>query len=202
MQIKIVLKGNKSNNRSPTVMIRINSELLYNETIDATTEIVLDVVANSSNVLEIEHYGKLNRDTVVDADGKIVSDLSVELVSIEIDHIQVLQTVLYNMPFYVNWPENIVADYQQRGELPPEYITNNLYFGFNGTYKLDFTNDVAVEYYRQFWLDECQAHANQTLVFNDSEVFNRSGETVAVNQDGNFTIYDLERVVLADKQSQ
>lgn len=196
MKIKIKLLGNQSNNKTPTVKISINDTEFYCGTVENTQEFVFYFEPKESNTLCIEHYNKNNEDTVVDANGDIVEDLSVELKSIYIDDVEILETVLFSMPYYVNWPENIVADYQQKGETPPEYIDNNLYFGFNGTYKFAFSDNVIVEYYKQFWLDEVQAHKNQTQKLQDSEVFERMGEKVAIDENSDFTIYDLEKLVL------
>ena len=84
MQVKITLKGNKSNNRLPLVKIRINDELLYDSSIENEVTLTFNITTKTNNNLEIEHYNKQNNDTLVDTDGKIISDLSVELKSIEI----------------------------------------------------------------------------------------------------------------------
>lgn len=199
MQLKILLKGNQSNQRWPTVDIRINSDSYYNGEICESHELVFDFLPIDNNVLEIEHYGKSNNDTVVDSSGKIVSDLSVELSSMFIDDIQILETVLYDTPFYVKWPENLIDDFINRGENPPEYLKNNLYFGFNGIYCFQFSNNISQEYYKQFWIDEVQAHYNQTEQQEQDEVFDRMGEKVSIVENNNFTIHDLERVVLKDE---
>ena len=199
MQLKILLKGNQSNQRWPTVDIRINSDSYYNGEIRESHELVFDFLPIDNNVLEIEHYGKSNNDTVVDSSGKIVSDLSVELSSMFIDDTQILETVLYDTPFYVKWPKNLIDDFVNRGEKPPEYLKNNLYFGFNGTYYFQFSNNISQEYYKQFWIDEVQAHYNQTEQQDQDEVFDRMGEKVSIVENNNFTIHDLERVVLKDE---
>jgi hypothetical protein len=66
-------------------------------------------------------------------------------------------------------------------------------------YQYSFSGDVVSEYYNQFWLDEAQAHKNQTQKNDDSEVFDRMGEKVAVNENSEFTIYDLEKLVLTNE---
>jgi len=196
MKIKIKLLGNKSNNKIPTVRMLINNVEFYCGTVEPTQEFVFYFEPKENNTLCIEHYNKYNEDTIVDANGNIVEDLSVELKSIHIDDVEIMETVLFSMPYYVEWPDNIVSDYHQKGETPPEYINNNLYFGFNGTYKFAFSDNVVVEYYKQFWLDEVQAHQNQTFIDGDNEIFERMGEKVAVNQDADFTIHDLKRLVI------
>ena len=199
MKIKIKLLGNSSNGKKPMVDLSINNTSFYNGTVDHKQEFIYYIKPEKNNILKIQHYNKTNEDTIVDAQGKIQQDLSVELASLHIDDVEIMETVLFSMPFYVDWPENIKDDYHNKGEVPPEYIENNLYFGFNGTYKFAFSDDVVVEYYKQFWLDEVQAHKNQTQKSQDTEVFERMGEKVAVDENSNFTIYDLEKLVLGNE---
>lgn len=197
MNLKIKLKANFTKNKHPSVKISVNDLILCDEVItQVEKEYSFTIKPSKNNILSIEHYNKENSDTVVDQNGNIVKDLSIELISIEIDNIKILETVLYNMPFYVKWPDNLIKDFENRGESPPEYLTNNLYFGFNGTYKFDFSDNIVVEYYKQFWFDEIQAHQNQTQLNDGKEIFNRMGETVEINKDSDFTIHDLKRMVM------
>jgi len=200
MNLKIKLKANFAKDKKPSIKISVNDAVLHNGIVDCNEkEYSFDVEPIQQNQLIIEHYNKQNNDTIVDESGNIVEDLSVELVSIDIDNVKILETVLYNMPFYVDWPDNLIEDFRNKGEDVPEYITNNLYFGFNGIYKFDFSNNIVLEYYKQFWFDEEQAHKNQTLSDNGHEIFNRMGETVEINKDSDFTIHDLKRMVIDDE---
>lgn len=200
MNLKIKLKANFAKDKKPSIKISVNNAVLYNGLVDYNEkEYSFDVEPIQQNQLTIEHYNKQNNDTIADENGNIVEDLSVELVSIDIDNVKILETVLYNMPFYVDWPDNLIEDFKNKGEDVPEYITNNLYFGFNGIYKFDFSNNIVLEYYKQFWFDETQAHKNQTLSDNGHEIFNRMGETVEINKDSDFTIHDLKRMVINDE---
>ena len=197
MNLKIKLRANFTKTKQPSVKISVNDLILCDEVItQVEKEYFFKFEPKENNILSIEHYNKENSATVVDQNGNIVEDLSIELISIEFDDIKILETVLYNMPFCIKWPDNLVEDYKSKSETPPEYITNNLYFGFNGTYKFDFSNNIVVEYYKQFWIDETQAHQNQTLSDNGREIFKRMGETVEINKDSDFTIHDLKRMVM------
>ena len=195
MEIKIKLRSNRANGKSPKVRLSVNNVVYVDAEISEISEHTLTIDPLLQNVLSIEHYNKTNDDTIVDDSNNIVADLSVELLGITIDNNSILHTVLHTMPFYVNWPENIIADYQEKDETPPEFITNNLYFGFNGVYKFNFTNNSDIDYFTTFWLDEAQAHANQTETANGEEVFKRMGETVTISKDSDFTIHDLKRMV-------
>jgi len=199
MKIEINLRGNSSHNKNPMAKIIVNDREYFNGEIIGQRDFIFYFEPNEENVLQIEHYNKTNNDTVVDQTGKIVSDLSLELLSIRIDDVEIINTVLYSMPFYVNWPANIIEDYRSKNQDPPQYIENNLYFGFNGVYKFAFSDNVIVEYYKQFWLDEAQAHKNQTQKDQNGEVFERMGEKVAIDKNSDFTIYDLERLVLGNE---
>jgi hypothetical protein len=200
MKVEVALKANCTNNKNPTVNLSINDIEHYTGEITDIKHFVFEFDSYDNNTLKIKHYNKTNQDTIVDAQGNITGDLSVELVSIHIDNIKIIDTVLYSMPFFVQWPDNMLEDYRNKNQEPPEYIDNNLYFGFNGVYQFSFSGDVVSEYYNQFWLDEVQAHKNQTQQGNDSEVFDRMGEKVAVDENSEFTIYDLEKLVLIDNQ--
>ena len=195
MEIKIKLRGNRANGKSPKVRLSVNNVVYVDAEISEISEHTLTIDPLLQNVLSIEHYNKTNDDTIVDDSNNIVADLSVELLGITIDNNSILHTVLHTMPFYVNWPENIIADYQEKDETPPEFIINNLYFGFNGVYKFNFTNNSDIDYFTTFWLDESQAHANQTETADGEEVFKRMGETVTISKDSDFTIHDLKRMV-------
>jgi hypothetical protein len=199
MKVEIALRANYTDNKKPTVNLSINNVEHYDGEIAGIKHFVFEFDSHDRNILEIKHYNKTNQDTIVDAQGNIIGDLSVELVSIHIDNIKIIETVLYSMPFFVQWPDNMLEDYRNKNQEPPEYIDNNLYFGFNGVYQFSFSGDVVSEYYNQFWLDEVQAHKNQTQQGNNSEVFDRMGEKVAVNENSEFTIYDLEKLVLTNE---
>jgi hypothetical protein len=199
MKIKIVLKGNSSTNKNPMSKITINNQDYFDGEVVGERDFIFYFNPIENNTLQIEHYNKTNDDTIVDQSGKIISDLSIELMSIHIDGVEILDTVLYSMPYYVKWPQNIVEDYRSKNQELPEYIENNLYFGFNGVYKFAFSDNVVVEYYKQFWLDEVQAHKNQTKSSLDKEVFERMGKKVAIDENSDFTIYDLEKLVLGNE---
>lgn len=195
MEIKIKLRGNCANGKSPKVRLSVNDTVYVDTEISEINEHTLNIQPLLQNVLYIEHYNKTNDDTIVDDSNNIVADLSVELLDITIDNNSILHTVLHTMPFYVNWPENIVSDYHEKNETPPEFIINNLYFGFNGIYKFNFTDNSDIDYFTTFWLDEAQAHVNQTETADGEEVFERMGEIVTIAKDSDFTIHDLKRMV-------
>ena len=199
MYIKIKLTGNSSRENFPLGKIFINQHLLFDGMLKNTVNLNFNVdekYLRETNVLSIEHYGKNNRDTVVDKDNNIIEDKSIELIELQINDVKILDTVLHSKPFYVFWPVNLVKDFHDKNEEVPAFITNNLYFGFNGRYDFDFSKNITKEYYNQFWLDEEQAHFNQTLVENNNEVFYRDGEFVEVDRAQDLSIFDLEKIIL------
>jgi len=197
LQVTVTLKGMSSRSVWPTVRIFANKDCVYEGFIDNVKTFVfnIDHIYNS-NLLRIQHYGKINEDTVCDSDWNIIEDKSVELIDLKFNGLSVLPTLLYDKFFYVDWPENIIEDYKNKGETPPEYITNNLYFGFNGTYEFDFSNQIENDYYESFWADEAKAHQNQSL--NDN-LFVRDGEEVDIEIRAERTIFDLEKLINSQK---
>ena len=180
MQITVRLRGH-SNNRSPSVKLWINRDCVYNGTIQDERLFVFDVDnLLQQNIFGIEHYGKDDRETTDTA------DVAVELLELKFNGVPVMNTVLYDKPYYVNWSR------QWPGERP-EFVKNTLYFGWNGFYIFDFTDNVQYEYFKQFWIDEQQAHRNQ-----HSNEFYRNGEYVEVERGLDSTIFDLERLIMSN----
>jgi len=199
VKIKIVLSGNSSRNRPPDAEIRINHVVVYRGAVDGYCSYIAEIAVNKDLArIDIIHQNKVNEDTVTNELGEILADRSLELRSIELNEVPVSTTVLYNMPFFVEWPDNIQQDYISRGEQTPESISNTLYFGFNGRYQFEFLTDPDLERFRQLWLDEEQAHRNQTMTVDNEEVFDRYGDLVKTTQDFNLTIHDLREMIEKD----
>lgn len=199
MKVEIELVAHYSNN-GPMCRIEINQNICYDGLLaEGVNHFVFNIDALDINYLKIHHYGKDNQDTLVDDQGKIIKDKAIELKKIKLENVYILESVLYNKPYYVIWPENLVNDFKSKGEPVPEYITNTLFFGFNGYYEFDFVGDFLKQYYRQFWEDETQAHINQTKKINldgeDVETFNRYGEDTAIDQTFDLTIHDLAKMI-------
>lgn len=191
MQVKIQLKGNKSTSW-PNCKIVINNAEVFDNVVEDVQLLDFFFKEKEHNVLKIIHYGKQNSDTIVDENNKVVADKSLELIGIQINDVNVLKVNLYNFPFYVNWPPNKLREFL-RNQLPvPQFIKQELYFGYNGTYEFTFNGDTQKEYFNQFWLDECQSNENQTL---DNDLFDRFGKLVDINSSMNMTIYELENLI-------
>jgi hypothetical protein len=174
----------------------LNHKLLYSGTVVNLQHFEFNELLNQDlNKLKIIHKNKTNQDTVVDDQGKIIEDRSIELKQIKINDKPVKDTVLYNSPFYVDWPKNIQEDYVKQGQSIPEFIKNTLYFGFNGTYVYEFLNDSQREHFRQLWMDEIQSHQNQQIIEDNIDKFNRYGENVSTKQEFNLTIFDLKKMI-------
>lgn len=195
-QIQIQLLGKSSRNQNPEIEIVLNHKLLYSGTVVNLQHFEFNELLNQDlNKLKIIHKNKTNQDTVVDDQGKIIEDRSIELKQIKINDKPVKDTVLYNSPFYVDWPKNIQEDYVKQGQSIPEFIKNTLYFGFNGTYVYEFLNDSQREHFRQLWMDEIQSHQNQQIIEDNIDKFNRYGENVSTKQEFNLTIFDLKKMI-------
>jgi len=199
MKIALELQGHYSNS-GPFCLIEVNNQILHRGILEQGDNVLeFEIQPLDLNTLRIHHMLKSNEDTIVDSDGNITADKAIELTSLSIEEIKILDTVLYNKPYYVKWPNNLAQDFVDRGETVPEYIKNTLYFGFNGYYEFDFVGDFLKQYYRQFWENEEQAHNNQTKLISvggqEVEAFERFGSDTAINQEFDLTIHDLAKMI-------
>lgn len=202
MKIQLQLNGHYSNN-GPYCLIEINNNICWKGLLDeGINNLEFDIPGKKQNILRIHHLMKSNEDTIVDVNGNIVADKAIELKSIFIEQVKILDTVLYNKNYYVNWPDNLKQDFIDKGQDVPAFIKNTLFFGFNGYYEFDFVGDFLKQYYRQFWENEEQAHNNQTRLISvdgeQVEAFDRFGEDTAIGQEFDLTIYDLEKLIQQD----
>lgn len=197
MQIKITLKSHKSTDY-PSVKIIYNNNLYFDNKLSSRlSEIVLDIdTVNANNLLEIQHYNKSNSDTLCNDKGEIVADKAVELESISLDSFQIPKQILFKKKFYVEWPLNLLEEAKINGKKMPDYLDNNLFFGFNGTYKFDFKQEYKKEYFSYFW--QMEKEANQTFEIIDSDgksYFNAYGLRLPLDKDFSFTIHDLKYII-------
>lgn len=159
----------------PMLKIKINDKIVFNGECKPNKQkyfiFKTDIQTVDKNILEIEHYNKKGKETVVDEHDEVISDKAIILNSIALDDFIIPTLILHHRPFYVNWTkEQIKEDYDR-----PEVIENNLYFGYNGTYKFEFCNNSAKEYYR--CLLEKEHIAN---IHNKKEMVGPDGETIEV----------------------
>ena len=195
LEIRIDLRGNPAAGVYPCCRIELNGIQLADRPIKSDQTLSFVIEPKDKNRLQIIHYGKGNRDTKTDASGNIVEDRSLEILGIKIGGVDIKSTVLNMQKFYVVWPDNLVSDYRKRNQDPPQYLINNLYLGFNGTYEFEFPGDPQILHYEQLWLDEIQAHQNQTIIKDGVEVFNRPDGDSEINTEFDLSIYDLERLI-------
>lgn len=193
MNIKIVLEPAYSI-KWPMVRIAVNEREIYkgicnpNEGKHFVWNINLENV-DDANTLAIEHFDKHGKETILDHEGNIVSDRAIMLKSLEFDGTKVPDVILYQSKFFPNWPDQ------------PDYITNNLYFGFNGVYKFDFGKDARKMYYAHLLQKELIANINNKKIMqlpNGEEVesFEFNGRTVSGHEKDTTTIEDLYQSVM------
>lgn len=192
MQIKIVIEP-KHSKHWPKLIIKINDKVLFDADCIPNNQkhfVWQEKLKNlkHSNILEIIHHGKKGTDTVVDSDNNIIEDSAIILKSIEFDTLPVPEVVLYENKFFPNWPDQ------------PEYIKNNLYFGFNGSYKIDFTKDSKRMYFKNLLLKEKLANKYNKKIIQlpsgkEIESFEFNGIMVNSEKKDSITIEDLYKAV-------
>ena len=148
--------------------------------------------AQEQNSLKITHRDKHGKDTIVDEEGNIVSDRAIILKSLEFDSLRVPEVILYQSKFYPNWPDQ------------PKYTTNNLYFGFNGTFEFLFSKDVERMYFQHLLDKEMIANFNnkkEMQLPNGQvvETFEFNGKEVSGDEKDTATIEDLYQRVTQGK---
>jgi len=194
MQIKIQITAYNF----PNIRILMNNTVHFDSVLTQPTTVVeFDFEVAQNNTLTIEHYNKINQDTVCDAAGKIISDKAAELVSVSVGKYNIPKNILFKQPFVVDWPENLVTDANARGEQLPTSLYNNLYFGFNGKYFFEFSNSIEKDYFYYFWQMERDANCNLQMVdeLSSDGYFEAYGLRLEINKDFDYTIHDLKNII-------
>jgi hypothetical protein len=97
-------------------------------------------ITEGDNTLEISLLNKGFGDTVLDSDGNIISDLLLNIDSVEIDEID-LGSLKWTLSQYEPiYPERYRVEAQKRGEDLSSSVKNCVNLGWNGTWKLPFTS--------------------------------------------------------------
>lgn len=192
MKIKIILKPTFSV-AWPKIKIQINEREFFNnfcQPNDKKYFVWYEEVPNllEENLLKITHFDKKGNDSILDSEGNIEKDRAIILKSIEFDGITVPEVLLYNEKFYPDWPGQ------------PEFVTNNLYFGFNGTYVYQFQNNSKLMYYQNLLKKEMLANINnkKTIILpsgEEVESFEFNGKFIDGSKKDNTTIDDLHKLV-------
>lgn len=205
MLLKITLIPYKSTSW-PNIRILLNNNILLDDLINPNNDKFFifekEITSlNDTNNLIIEHYNKKNSDTIIDNNNDIVSDKAIELIAINFDNIDIPKVVLYDNKFYPKWPTNIIKEHKGN---PPKFITNNLYFGFNGQYKFNFSKNYKAWYFTQLMKKERMSNeANQELITLPSgeviETFEFAGKTIQADKTAELTIDDLYALIKIDK---
>ena len=138
----------------PFVCIRYGNEVVYNGAL--TTKKTFKYVIDCDSNLVIEHYNKQPSDTTVNENNEIVADKAIELKSIMLDDYSIPLTFLYDCEYHTEWNNKF------------EIITNTLYFGFNGKYKIPILANISRYKYYVMWQEEKSLNSkNQQQHVND-----------------------------------
>lgn len=191
MKIKIILESCYSKGW-PKVEIKINDSILYDDICKPEEKyFILEKnieLEHTNNLLQITHYGKQGSDSITDKEGNIIKDKAIILKSVSFDNYNIPEIILYQQKFYPNW------------EGQPEFTTNNLYFGFNGTYKLNFEKNIKKWYYNLLLEKEKLANINnkKEMVLSNGtvvETFEIDGLYINANSNTGITIDQLYNMV-------
>jgi hypothetical protein len=193
MKIRIIIEPIRSA-KWPMLEVCINGKSFYDGVCEPNQEnyfvwnFHLENVL-PENTLEIKHQDKKAKETKIDSEGNIIADRAIVLKSLQFDDLSVPEVVLYNNRFYPDWPGQ------------PEYIINNLYFGFNGSYIFEFTDDAKKMYFDNLLRQERIANRNnkKTIQLPNGETvesYEFNGKLVSGTERDTITIEELyQRVV-------
>lgn len=151
----------------------------------------------AENKITIVHYDKDGRETITDSNNDTISDRAIILKSISIDGYDVPEVVLFDKPFYINWTTRQKTEQQDH----PEYIKNNLYFGYNGMYEYTFGIDGEEHYYNNLIEKERMANISNKKVIvrpdgKQVEAFEFTGKLVDSAEKESITIQELYKRVI------
>jgi len=141
LNFKIGLSGSHSS-KCPHITISVGSKEYFDGTLAASTgtqyiEFAAEVPEGNSE-LKITFTNKTRYDTVVDAAGKIVEDMLLNIESIEVDDID-LGTLLWTASVYRPvYPDVYQAEMKKQGQELEAEVKNCVNLGWNGTWILPF----------------------------------------------------------------
>ena len=195
MKVKIVLEPTHSK-QWPKLKLTVRDNVIFdgfcepnNGKFFSWTIYLEDSNLQKQNSIVIEHYDKQGSDTECDQEGNVVSDRAIILKSIEFDDLTVPEVLLYNQKFYPDWPDQ------------PKFITNDLYFGYNGKYIYEFGNDSWKLYYNNLLKKELLANIHNKQLIQlpngeEIESFEFNGKLVSADAKESVSLQELyERVI-------
>ena len=195
MKVKIVLEPTHSK-QWPKLKLTVRDNVIFDGFCEPNNgkffswKIYLeDSNLQKQNSIVIEHYDKQGSDTECDQEGNVVSDRAIILKSIEFDDLTVPEVLLYNQKFYPDWPDQ------------PKFITNDLYFGYNGKYIYEFGNDSWKLYYNNLLKKELLANIHNKQLIQlpngeEIESFEFNGKLVSADAKESVSLQELyERVI-------
>jgi len=201
MIIEIAIEPSRSV-RWPKMKLCVNDQVLHDDFCRPNTKNNLFVLSHNltdpfeQNTISITHYDKDGKETVVDSNGDTLSDRALILKTIKIDGEQVPEVVLYDKEFIIDWTIKQMNENPNR----PATIKNNLYFGYNGTYKYCFGNDSQKNYFENLIEKERLANiANKKIIVGpdgkEREAFEFTGKLVDGAQQVTADITDLYKQI-------
>lgn len=199
--INIKIQGHRSTD-FPMCRIKFNNHSLFDQPIIGTMNLKFDVDLKAKNILHIEHYGKLPTDTILDSDGNVESDRAIELRSISIDGYTIPKVLMYRQKFFVDWWDHDIEEFDKNNQTVPGFLTNNVYFGYNGYYEYSFEKDLSKNYFKSLWQEEHIANQDlqQVKEFDGEikETFNLYGNESDIAEEFDKTIFDLMDMIEKD----
>lgn len=200
MLIEIIVEPKKSV-RWPKMKLAINDTVVHNGFCTPNNKSYLIIKhelkdPKENNVISLTHFDKSGNETITDKESEIVSDRAIILRSIKIGEHIVPEVVLYDKTFYAKFTREQTKEDPTRSSA----IKNNLYFGFNGTYEYEFSDDANKHYFENLIEKERLANISnkKTITRPDGKVveaFEFTGKLVDSEVEESITIEELHKIV-------
>lgn len=143
LKFKIGLSKSEGSEKNPHFTVKIGNDEFVNSFV-TTTEIQYfefsAVLHEGPTQLEIKFDNKNDLDTQFDSNGKIVSDLLLNVESVEIDDIDLGILVWTNSVYKPNYSVSYLKKLHNEGKSPDKEVSNCVNLGWNGTWVFPFAS--------------------------------------------------------------
>ena len=144
LHFKIGLSGSSSI-KQPNILIKVNGKEYANTLLNKSPNVTeyfefTTTLEEGNHCLEIVFQNKTDQDTTMDQNGNILSDLILNIDSIEIDEIDLGSLLWTASDYRPDYPEKYRLEMSKQGKDLPVSVKNCVNLGWNGRWILPFTS--------------------------------------------------------------
>jgi hypothetical protein len=141
IDVKILMQGHAAQGRWPYATVRVNDVVVYNNVVSGLQEVNYKTRAKQTTkscIVNITYHSKLPNDTVVDSNGCIIENQSLEIVEMWFNGVDIVGTGLIHQDIggYTMQLDHAKQQYFAEHGISTEPTTNNHMYE-NGTWKFE-----------------------------------------------------------------